>query len=377
MNKYPYFSLSFLLLQLMQTINTEMFLNFVTDKDFSDGKVQSIDWHTVENYTFLSYVGKNNSDRDIRIAKLKNMNMLDVRAEINLFENETGKANAVAWTTSGPRYLAVGGENDQNGKEIKVYNYKVYQGGNLERRAHEHMACVNSLDWLRCNNVSYLAVGGFDDHNGQELRVYAYVNDTLMLVSSATWFHGEVNSVKWLIYGGAIYLAVGGYEIGLEADTNTRIYTFDTNTGALVLLDAQSYNFDPIASVAWIVNGASIYLATTGKNQTDNTQVRVYDFNGANLNLVASQSFDYGAAFASDWLLYQGNMYLAVCGDDGIQNNQVRIYSFDGSSLTTVASLSLSNEIPLSVKWQFVNGLPLLAIGTNGDRALKLYSFSS
>jgi len=374
MKKQVYFLLTLLLLP--HAIKSSVSLHFVTDKDFSEGIVQSVDWHTVENYTFLAYVGKNDADRDVRVAKFKNMFNLDVRAEINLFDNIGGKATAVAWTNNGPRYLAVGGENNEKGKEIKIYNYKVYQGGNLERRAYENMSRVNSLDWLRFNNMSYLAVGGFDDYRGQELRIYAYTNDTLIPVSGASFFHGEVNAVKWLTDASHVYLAVGGYETGSSVDTNTRIYQFDPNTNTLTLLDTQAYNFDTITSVAWVVNATNIYLATTGSDKINNAQIRLYDFNGISLSFITQQSFDYGVIHSSDWLISNGIMYLAVCGDDGVRENEIRLYLFDGSSLNMITSINLGLEIPLAIKWQFVNGIPFLAVGTDGSRALKLYSLA-
>jgi len=395
----------FLLLMLNKGLIAKPALNFITSQDFSHGTIASLDWHLVTSSetSFIAYVGNNHGNDDIRVARLDDgCTELDVVAKSNL-EGPNGWANATAWTDGGPRHLAVGGFNNNQGHEIRIYSYNQ---GHIEQERAEDMPEVLTLDWLRADGTSYLAVGGFDNNNGREVRIYEYNDNNIMtLRSTATFFHGKANSVQWFINDDTIYLAVAGFEIGDSIDNNVRIYSFDKTTKILTLVTTKSFDFFPSYSVSWITNGTNIYVASCGYDGGNTSQIRVFSFNGSSLTYVNTQGFNFGTVYASDWIFYNSVMYLAVAGDDAENGREVRVYSFDGTTLTPtpvaagddpengrevggysfdgktltppLVSLDFGFAVPHTLEWQLVGDIPYLAIGCNDDpAALQLYSFS-
>lgn len=352
-------------------------LDFVTSARFSHGALLSLDWHTIESSKaqFIAYVGNNQGHHDIRIAQLRhNGTELQLISKSHIAgSNGRGWANATAWTDSGPRHLAVGGFNNNKGHELRLYNYNDHH---LDQRTAEDMPEVLALDWLRINGKSYLAVAGSDKNNGREVRVYEYNNDVLILRSTATFFHGKANSVKWFVNNNNnVYLAVGGFAIG-STDTNVRVYLFDISTQLISLVDTSEFDFYPVYSVSWVTDGTNIYLAAGGYAGNNTNQIRIYNFNGASLTEVTMQPFGTGIVYATDWIFYNNTMFFAVAGDDEAHTNEVRVFRFDGTLITLVSSLNLGSAIPYTIAWQFVNNVPYLAVGSDDDSAaLALYAF--
>jgi|GEM_PF-3198955 len=350
-------------------------LSLITSETFGDGTVKSVNWHTSGSTHFIAY-GGNNGEENIRIAKFDAEDSeLDVKKEEEYSDDDGTFVNAVAWTYTGPRRLAVGGNKNDEGDEIVVYDY---DDGDLDKEDDADMPLVNGLDWLRFNDVSYLAVGGFNHKEGQEVRVYSFIDDELSLLPNATdeYFHGQAYSVKWLTIEGSIFLAVGGFELGINIDTNVRVYSFDPMAETLSLVTSQPFNFDHVYSVAWLLDGSNMFLAATGHDGTDNDQIRVYSFDGSALTLLDEESFNNGAVFSSDWLTFNEIFYLAICGDDGTANQEVTVYSFDGSALTFVTSVALGAEDILSLQWKVIDDAAYLAVGTSlTESALLIYQF--
>lgn len=351
-------------------------LSLVNSERFSGGSIKSVNWHTSGSTNYIVYGGNNGDEKNIRIAKFDlEDSELDVKKEAKYSDDDGTYVNAVAWTYSGPRRIAVGGNKNDEGHEIVVYDY---DDGDLDKTDSADMPLVNAFDWLRFNNISYLAVGGFNHKEGQEVRVYSYINDELLLLSNATseYFHGEANSVKWLVNGSNIYLATGGFELGQSSDTNVRIYSFNPIAQTLTLVTSMPFDFDYVYSVAWLFDGTNMFLAATGHDGANNEQIRVYSFNGTALTLLDSVSFNHGSVLSSDWLTFDETFYLAVCGDDGAANQEVTVYSFNGTTLTLVTSVALAAEDVSSLQWKIIDGAAYLAVGTSlSETALLLYKF--
>ena len=379
MNRQKNIFICSMLLMLNSMLHATSGLTLVTSKEFAKGTILSLDWHTVtsSDTPFIAYVGNNHGNHDIRIAKLEHGTDLNIVSKSHIAgSGGRGWANATAWTDNGPRHLAVGGFNNDKGHELRIYDYN---NSHLQQKVAEDMTEVFALDWLRVSGTSYLAVGGFDDNNGREIRVYEYNDNEIMtLRSTGTFFHGQANSVKWFTdNSNNIYLAVGGFEIGDSINSNVRIYSFDTTTKMITLLTTKSFDFFPAYSVSWSTDGSTIYLAACGYDGSGTSQIRIFSFNGSSLSYITTQGFNYGTVYASDWILYNNTLYFAVAGDNAENGREVRVYSFDGSVLTLLTSLNLGFAIPHTLEWQFVDGIPHLAIGSNGHpQALQLYSFS-
>ena len=327
----------------------------------------------------------------------------------------------VAWSPDG-NYLVVGGRQSSSSyeHEIKVYSF---DGDSLSCDASidygsppETLSYVYAVAWSPTGN--YIAAGGRDSQDGNEIKVYSFNGTLLSLLSGANVDFGvRVRSIKWSANGN--FLAVAGNATGAN---EIRVYSFDGVD--LTLSDSNNYGPDgcEVFSVDWSPDGN--FLLAGGTNPTDAGEVKVYNFDGSSLKHFSSYDSSYsntafsvswspdGSMFAVGgyelddtselkiynfpWITFEektsaqiefgeevyesawspnGN-YFAIGGIDESDNKEIQIYEFNGSDLILSASMQNDFNTILSLDWSHTgNYLAVGATYSTSKQELLVYNF--
>ena|GEM_PF-1400190 len=294
---------------------------------------------------------------------------LQQKSEMNL--NYGTYANSAKWHSTN-NYLAVGGEDPTDGNELKVFKFDsnnkltILTGCNLSLGSY----AVNTIDW---SPDGMLLAVGTDEAWQYPLKVYRFNRQSSLCLTTSAAYGYEVKSVAWSPDGN--YLAVGGYSP--SNGDEVQVFVFDGDI--VTLLENASVNYGGGSStglsVSWSPDGN--YLAVGGSTPSDGNEFKVYSFADETLTLLDNSNLDYGnSIYAIDWSP-DGN-YLAVGGLLPTDENELKVYSFSNETLTLLANANLNyGTYVYSLAWS-PDGHNLVVGGNtpSDDNEIKVYSFT-
>jgi WD40 repeat protein len=327
-------------------------------------------WHPSGNY--LAVAGKNPTDtvnefKVFEFDKNKTLTLLP-GTKIDYCSADTSVFD-IDWSPDGT-YLAVGGSNPNNGKELQVYCFNKRVSLALTT-SMDYGDSIYSVAWSPDSN--YLAVGGEQATDNNELKIYM-LNDKKYLVEVVGCDYSSGNTairaVDWSPNGQ--YVAVAGCEYD-DLDGQFRIYEFNSTASTLSYVDGKRYTESGLNdqySVAWSPSG--IYVAVGGK---PNSNLRIYSFNGSSLSSeIINESLGTDSINSIVWSPC-GN-YFAVGVSSPTNENEIQIYYFSGSALTLIADLNYgsSGSYILDIDWS-LGGQYLVAGGYSPEdgKEIKVY----
>ncbi len=283
------------------------------------------------------YLGQGNNDEGSTFA---------VSAQFNQGVNST--IQSLQWAQwANDSYLATGGSQGTDGNQVRIFfrnpDNSLSQVATFDHGAN---ATINAVDWLTSNSL--LAIGGQTGTGGSQLRVLNFqAPSTLTEITTAD--HGApINAVDWLSSGTSRFLALGG-QAGTDGYT-VRVLEFSTTESTLtdranILIDTT------VNTVAWQTIGSDHYLAFGAQDGT----VTILKYTYSELTNVAS--FAHGTAVnAIGWNLIGSAYYLAIAGEDAPDTKDARVLAFDGSTLTQVGSFEYGYQKTLNTLQWFSPG---------------------
>jgi len=353
-------------------------LNLILEKGCQGCSVLSLDWFLSSGNNYLASGGEDQTNnKQIHVALFDASQGTLVNKATASFGSSNDVIKALDEITIDDKtFIAAGGQTGSNNNQIVIYEFT---GNKLKnRRMTTVHATVNTVQWLTVNDDDYyLAVGS--NEAGSELRIYYFNPEdyhlTLLDDTVQNFFNGAVNSVDWLTYNGNYYLAVGGFETA-SIPNEIRIYQFDPELNSLTLSSSSSFFGNTVNNLKWFEDSGILYLATVGNDSVGTSQIRIFTFDTTSdtLSLLTSASFNNNSiAYAVDWLNFGGTIYLAVGGNSGVSENGVQVFTFDGSTLTLAASVYDSNAEVRTVQWNVINSDAYLAAGTTFKHPIRIF----
>ena len=267
---------------------------------------------------------------------------------------------SVAWSPARD-YLAIGGSQDVDGVNVRIF---AFDGTSLSEILtatfdNGNDLDIDSVDWHPSGQ--YLAIGGEEGATGNTVTVFAF-DGTYLSVVDVYDYDGDIRSVKWDPTGA--YLAIAGvYSISLSG--NVSVLSFD---GSSLSAPLDTFNHSgAVNSVDWYPTGA--YLAI-GSQQSVQEEIRVISFDGASFSALPGASFEHGADIEVVAWNPTGEYLTAGGKFSSVGNYELRFFSFDGTTLTledSYADYGINRTI-FGIDWSpngqyfAIGGLP----GTNG-----------
>lgn len=252
--------------------------------------------------------------------------------------------HSVQWAQwANDSYLATGGSQGTDGNQVRVFflnpNTTLSQVATFN---HGSNATIQAVDWLTSNSL--LAIGGQAGTGSADVRVLNFqAPNTLTEITSFS--HGApINAVDWLSSGTSRFLAIGG-QAGTDGYT-VRVLEFSTTDSTLT--DRADVTIDTtINSLAWQTIGSDQYLAVGDLDGT--VTILAYTYSG----ITTVASFAHGAAVnAVGWSLIGNTYYLAIAGAAAPDTKDARVLAFDGTALTQVGSFEYGYQKTLNtLQW--------------------------
>ena len=210
------------------TLNNQLEVTLAT-ASFYNGSVQSSDWLTIKNDSYLAVGGfeHNSIVQNIRIYKFNPQNSSDLEFVASAPFNNSSVVNAVSWLSyKNKTYLAVAGEDPVANKEIRIYQFNPT---NFSLRATDATASfaqgtVLALEWVKVKGNFYLTAGGLSVHPQQpQIEMFLFNSTTEQLTSQVKTLQAPnpVNAIDWNTIRAKKYLAVGGQD---DNGSEIRIY---------------------------------------------------------------------------------------------------------------------------------------------------------
>ncbi|KKQ11352.1 MAG: hypothetical protein US22_C0031G0009 [candidate division TM6 bacterium GW2011_GWF2_36_6] len=280
--------------------NTSLFNINSIDSEIS---LQSMNWDFSGQFLAVSGQAITPNNKQVKTFQLNSTNLSELEAF--QYGPMSSIVYSAAWSPDG-RYLAAGGcgagpvgEFDNN-DNLRIYYFDPATFALVPQISMDLgiTATINSIDWgglddyyLAVGSTGALAVGGFN--NNDNLRIYHFdvFQDTLSTVTSFH-FGSSVNTAKWDFSGS--YLAVGGFQSA--ASCNLNLFTLDSVTNSLTLLDSKSFGIaanTSINSLSW--TSESRFLAVGGGSTTNyataTQNIVIYEFNPANITPLTFLTF--------------------------------------------------------------------------------------
>ncbi len=299
--------------------------------------------------TYGMYLGQGNNDEGITFA---------TAAQYNQGINSTIQSVAWAqWATDS--YLATGGSQGTDGNQVRIFFLN--RDNSLSQVAtfdHGSNATIQAVDWLSSNSL--LAIGGQAGTGSADVRVLNFqAPNTLTEITSFN--HGSpINAVDWLSSGTSRFLAIGG-QAGTGGYT-IRVLEFSTTDSTLT--DRADVTIDTtINTLAWQTIGSDHYLAVGAQDGI----VTILRYTYSGLTNVAS--FAHGAAVhAVGWHLIGSTYYLAIAGAAAPDTKDTRVLAFDGTALTQVGSFEYGYQKTLNTLQWFSPGADQQVILVAGEQ---------
>jgi parallel beta-helix repeat protein len=233
--------------------------------------------------------------------------------------------------------------------------------------------------WLRIQNVSYLAVGGFNGVAGTDFKIYIFdeVSETLLPLPNAIYTYDTAAGLipitaAWLrLEDDRTFLAVGG---STSTEGNVRVLSFDGNY--LSLVTKANTTAGAVRGIDWVTSGSRYFLAVS--TQVTNPALTVYEFDPTNNSLTSRATYNSvsGGALAVRWLSYKGDFFLGLTLTGG-QQFRVLKYTVATNTLTYLVGVALANYSE-SCDW-VATGTSLYAVfsGVDPSPELNVYTFNS
>jgi len=348
--------------------------------------VYDIDWHPSGQFFAVGGTGPNfggglGTNHELRVYEVVGSTFVPVDS----FDWGANGSNiwSLNWHPTG-QYLAVGGEDPSNGDEIQVFEFDGTSLTQLETVNYGDR--VRAVKWRSDGN--FLAVGGCDPVSGDELQIYSWNGVDLTLVDSVDYGTdgiADIIDVEWnpdgkfVAIGGDDPDAVGGFGTTIDL----RIYGFDGST--LTTADGETFgtaNASNIFRIAWRPDGDFIAIGGHTPEMfggaANTSELQIYGWDGSSLSAVTSTDWGNTSSsdiFSLDWS--PDSFSLAVGGDESIGSTEFRIYTFDDTTLNLTFSVDYGPDFEADVwaaKWK-PDGEQILIGGETAaiDEEVQLY----
>ena len=279
------------------------------------------------------------------------------------------QAWSVKWNPINNNYLAVGGTEPTDGKELKVFYFDSNKTLTLLRGCNSNYGdAIYSVDWAP--NGYWLAVGGYSPTNNHELQVYRFNSQSSLALTTSAEYGDSIYSVAWSSDGN--YLAVGGS--GSNDGAELHIYSMNTQDYLYQVTGANYGN--RILEMDW--SSDSQYLALAGGTPDNGNELQIYSFDSTTSTLSYLDGKDFGAGDSYEtWAVAWSpdGDYVAVGGEN---DGRLKIYYFDGSDLSdAIIDENLGASIIHSISWSPCgNYLSVSPVSPTNEHEIQIYLFN-
>lgn len=248
--------------------------------NYEDSEIYTVKWFSKNGAYYLAVGGKETlAGSELRVYYFDPVNeelALLYGAMDNFYH---GAVHSIDWIVDNDRiFLVVGGtEIASITRQIRIYEFSVEFGSLSLLATASNGNIVYSVAWYKKNNNLYLATGGNDAAENQEIRIFSFdeANNTLAQVADASFYNGVVKTVTWHEQDGNFYLTAGGDD-GIETN-EIRIYQFDTMLNSLIPAYFTSFSSGIVDSLSWQQINTAWYLAAGGRsNYYDNIALHIF-----------------------------------------------------------------------------------------------------